>query len=138
MANLESAEEIQPWIDARNALAVVQIPQDFERNLLAGHQADVQVIVDGRNSNTAGTALNYIGTITDSFNVAWNREHQGIEPPIRIESRAWYNPNLFSNKKIKENVQSSFSYSGCRNHAEFQEKAKLVKISGGGKKESKF
>jgi ABC-2 type transport system permease protein len=94
VANLESAEEIQPWIDARKALAVVQIPRDFERNLLAGRHADVQVIVDGRNSNTAGTALNYIGTITDSFNVAWNREHQGVEPPIRIESRAWYNPNL--------------------------------------------
>jgi len=41
-------------------------------------------------------------------------------------------------KKIRENVQSSFSYSGARNIKEFRERAKLVPISGGGKKESKF
>jgi IMP dehydrogenase len=41
-------------------------------------------------------------------------------------------------QKVKENVQSSFSYSGCRTHAQFQKESKLIKISGGGKKESKF
>jgi len=40
--------------------------------------------------------------------------------------------------KAKENVQSSFSYSGARNIDEFRKKSVLVKISGGGKKESKL
>jgi IMP dehydrogenase len=41
-------------------------------------------------------------------------------------------------KKIRENVQSSFSYSGCRSHEQFQKESQLIKISGGGKKESKL
>jgi IMP dehydrogenase len=41
-------------------------------------------------------------------------------------------------RKIKENVQSSFSYAGAKNIGIFRKKSKLVKISGGGKKESKF
>ena len=34
---------------------------DFARRLQAGGGADVQIIADGRNSNTAGTALGYVG-----------------------------------------------------------------------------
>ena len=41
-------------------------------------------------------------------------------------------------RKIKENVQSSFSYSGSENMEEFKENARFVKLSPGGMKESKF
>ena len=41
-------------------------------------------------------------------------------------------------RKIKENVKSSFSYSGARTLNEFKLKSKLVKISGGGQRESKL
>ena len=41
-------------------------------------------------------------------------------------------------QNAKENVRSTLSYSGARNLDEFREKCVLVKISGGGKKESKF
>lgn len=41
-------------------------------------------------------------------------------------------------RKIKENLQSSFSYSGANNLKEFQEKAVLREISGGAKQESKL
>jgi ABC-2 type transport system permease protein len=94
VANVTAEEDIRPLIDSRRVLAVVHIGEDFERQLLSGREADVQVIVDGRNSNTASTALNYIGTVTDSFNAAWAREHKGVMPPVRVASRAWYNPNL--------------------------------------------
>jgi IMP dehydrogenase len=40
--------------------------------------------------------------------------------------------------KAKENIQSSFSYSGAKNMEKFKKKSKLIKISGGGKKESKI
>ena len=48
-------------IDDRRVLLVIQIDQDFERRLLAGESATVQAIADGRNSNTAGTALELCG-----------------------------------------------------------------------------
>lgn len=40
--------------------------------------------------------------------------------------------------KVRENVQSSFSYSGARDILEFRNKSELIKISGGGKQESKL
>ena len=41
-------------------------------------------------------------------------------------------------RKVKENLQSSFSYSGANNLKEFQRKAVLSEISGGAKSESKI
>ena len=94
VANLERAADIKNMINQRRVVLVVQIDQDFERRLLSGAQANVQVIADGRNSNTAGTAMGYISTIVESFNANWRTEHNQGDPPIRLSTRAWYNPNL--------------------------------------------
>ena len=64
VANLDRAD-VKTIINERRALLVIQIDQDFERRLLAGQSADVQVIADGRNSNTAGTAMGYVGSIVE-------------------------------------------------------------------------
>ena len=61
---------------------------------MSGQPADLQVIADGRNSNTAGTAIGYIGTIIESFNAAWRNERGQPGAPVRLTTRAWYNPNL--------------------------------------------
>jgi ABC-2 type transport system permease protein len=71
VADLYRPADVRAWIDERRALLVLQIDQDFERRLLGGQSADVQVIADGRNSNTAGTALGYVGTIVAAFNADW-------------------------------------------------------------------
>jgi ABC-2 type transport system permease protein len=94
VANLDSATDIRRTIDERRALLVLQIHQDFERRLMSGQPADLQVIADGRNSNTAGTAVGYIGTIIESFNTAWRNERGQPDAPVRLTTRAWYNPNL--------------------------------------------
>ena len=94
IANLRDQRQIGALIDSRTVLIVVQIGQDFERRLLSGQPADVQVIADGRNSNTAGTALNYIGTIIDNFNAGRQQTYSGTSPPVHAVERAWYNPNL--------------------------------------------
>ena len=91
VANLERAEDVKALIDQRRGLLVVEIDQDFERRLLSGQSADVQVIADGRNSNTANTAVNYVGTVVDAFNTKWWAGHGGGGPPVRITTRAWYN-----------------------------------------------
>ncbi|MCU0587012.1 MAG: ABC transporter permease [Syntrophobacteraceae bacterium] len=94
VATLHEQGRIQSLIDTRRALLVIQIGPDFERRLLGGQTADVQVIADGRNSNTAGTALNYIVTITERFNERWRQTHGDAPPPARIVPRAWYNPSI--------------------------------------------
>ncbi|HTP84249.1 MAG TPA: ABC transporter permease [Alphaproteobacteria bacterium] len=94
VADLRRADDIKPAIDGGRAVLVVQFAQDFERRLMAGRTADIQVIADGRNSNTAGTALNYVGTIVNGFNQHWASEHGKKGAPVRVVMRAWYNPNL--------------------------------------------
>jgi len=95
-ADLGRAEEISTWIDNRRALLVIQIGQDFERSLLAGKPAQVQAMADGRNSNTAGTALGYFGSLVEEFNADWGTHHGQAGPPARIVMRSWFNPNLDS------------------------------------------
>ncbi len=73
VANLTRQTDIASVIDQRQALLVIQIGQDFERELQAGKSADIQVIADGRNSNTAGTALGYVNAIVAAFNAEWTR-----------------------------------------------------------------
>lgn len=94
VANLTQAGQIKSTIDERRALLVIQIDPEFERRLLSGMPANVQVIVDGRNSNTAGTAMGYVNAIVEAFNSAWKIEHDRSGLPIRLNTRAWYNPNL--------------------------------------------
>jgi ABC-2 type transport system permease protein len=94
VANLENAYDIARYINDRRALLVLQIDQDFERRLYAGQPAAVQVIADGRNSNTAGIAVGYLNAIVEGFNADWRRDRGLPGAPIRLDTRAWYNPNL--------------------------------------------
>jgi ABC-2 type transport system permease protein len=95
-ADLARTKDISAWIDGSGALLVIQIDRDFERRLSAGETAQVQVTADGRNSNTAGTAMGYFAGIVDDFNADWRSAHGQPGPPIRIVTRSWYNPNLDS------------------------------------------
>jgi ABC-2 type transport system permease protein len=94
VADLDRPAGVKAAINGRSALLVVQIDQDFERRLMAGQPADVQVIADGRNSNTAGTALGYLGGIVEAWNADWRTAHGQAGPAVRVTTRAWYNPNL--------------------------------------------
>lgn len=95
VATLRSASEIAGIIDSGRALVVLSFPADFESRLAAGQSAPLQMILDGRNSTTAGAAAAEIGAIVAAFNAA-----RGVMPPITIERRAWYNPNLESRWNI--------------------------------------
>jgi ABC-2 type transport system permease protein len=94
VADLRRADDIPAYINDRRALLVIQIDQEFERRLFAGTPANIQVIADGRNSNTAGTAMSYVAAAVDSFNVQWRADHGQSVAPLQILNRAWYNPNL--------------------------------------------
>ena len=94
VATIARSTDMARLIDNRDALLVVRIGADFERKLAAGQQTDIQIIVDGRNSNTAGTAVGYVNSIVDSFNADWRTAHGLTDPPLKVSVRAWYNGNL--------------------------------------------
>jgi len=88
--------EIAGLIDARQVMLVVQLGPRFTADLASGRTAPVQVLIDGRNSNSAQVALNDVSQIVNQFNQDWMAAHGRAGPPVRLVPRAWYNPNLES------------------------------------------
>jgi ABC-2 type transport system permease protein len=94
VADLTREADIKEFINRQRVVLVLQIGQDFERRLSSGQPADLQVIADGRNSNTAATATGYVTAVVSAFNAEWLAAHgQGVAP-VSIRTRSWYNPNL--------------------------------------------
>lgn len=85
-------DEAQAAIDSQQVMAVVRIGQDFSRDLAAGESANIQVLLDGRKSNSAQLVNNYIGTIVAQFSADW-RLGSEVAQPSEIVDRSWYNPN---------------------------------------------
>jgi len=96
VAVISQEKEIAPLVDARKVLLVLHISPQFSRELLGGRSGPVQVIVDGRNSNTAAILLSYVNTIVAEFNKDWRSRRGGAEVLAHLETRAWFNPNLVS------------------------------------------
>lgn len=94
VATLRNESDIAPIVNAGDVLFVVNIPRRFEQRLAAGENTPVQLVLDARNSSTAGTAAGYLGAIVARFNADWRMEHGGGSVPMTMDVRSWYNPNL--------------------------------------------
>ena len=110
VASLQNAQQITAPIDNQQALMAIQIPADFERQLLRGKSAPIQVILDARNSSTAGMAAQYVSSVVGRFNQQWREEHGARITGIQIETRAWYNPNLESRWNIIPALIASLAF----------------------------
>ncbi len=84
------------WWTPGKCCLVLHIGPQFSRELLGGRSGPVQVIIDGRNSNTAAILLNYVNTIIAGFNTDWQQQIGAVATPAYLETRAWFNPNLVS------------------------------------------
>jgi ABC-2 type transport system permease protein len=93
---IRSDAEIAPLIDTQKVRVVVHVASKFSENLLHNRPAEVQVIVDGRNSNTAMVVLNYVNRIVTDFNRQWATLHGRSLPPARLYVRSWFNSALDS------------------------------------------
>jgi len=94
--HLERVADIDTAIDSRAAPVVLHIGPDFTRKLMSDRPAPVQMILDGRRSNTSLVIQGYAGRILSAFNEDWAEEHGLAATPARLAPRAWFNPNLHS------------------------------------------
>ncbi len=100
---LKSADEAMHMIDDARIRAAIVIPTDFSHKLISGETTDVQVLVDGMDSNAASTVLGYVQAVTLQYsqkivlkNLA--KIGRGNYIPIQYDARVWYNPELKSAK----------------------------------------
>lgn len=99
-----SRVEVERALARRDALAAVVVPVGFERAIARGEPTDVQVLLDGSDSNTATVAQGYIRQIlqTTSRSLIQERlEAAGVPRsertfPIDYRPRVFYNPDLRS------------------------------------------
>jgi ABC-2 type transport system permease protein len=78
---------------ARGALI---IPEDFGRRIARGEQAEVQMLVDGSDSNTAQIIAGDAEEIVRAFNA--ERGSATRPEPVSAAIRLWYNPSRSSQK----------------------------------------
>jgi len=93
---LRSEAEIRPLVDRKDALLVLHVGRQCSANVAQGEACPVQVVLDGRNSNTAMLALNYVRSIMTDFNGEYIEQTTGRPLPARLAIQAWFNPNLES------------------------------------------
>ena len=95
-AVLHSPRQIKKLINSRQVDMVLDIDPRFSQDLLTGKPAPVQIIVDGRNSNTALLILGYANSIIADASTQWSAAHGGHAAPARLIAHALFNPNLDS------------------------------------------
>ncbi|MDE0395091.1 MAG: ABC transporter permease [Gammaproteobacteria bacterium] len=86
-------------LDQGRAVATLEIPSGYARDLRAGRGATVQFLVDGTSSNTATVAQGYAARIVREVGLrqATHLPPGSLTGPgIELRARAWYNPSLES------------------------------------------
>jgi ABC-2 type transport system permease protein len=95
ITHLQSIEEIAPYINNQNGVMVVSIDEQFSRLLNRREPASVQIILDGRKSNSTQIVAGYATTIIQQFNDDFSAQHKIPTQATHVNPYYWYNPNLY-------------------------------------------
>lgn len=90
-----TATEMDAGLDAGRYTFAVNIPPNFQRDVLAGRQPDIQVNVDATRMSQAFTGNSYIqNIISGEVNSFVARARGDSVQPVSLEIRMRFNPNL--------------------------------------------
>lgn len=91
---VNNENEITENIAAQRVQMALEIKNDFSKNIKRGKIADVQVITDGRQTNTAAVASSYANEIIGNYSNELYKKQKGKRADINMCTRSFYNPNL--------------------------------------------
>jgi ABC-2 type transport system permease protein len=103
-------DEVRMLLDRSGVEAVIRVLPNFARDLARGRSAQVQILTDGTNSNTASLVSSYAGQIIAQYSSeALKTRQNGLLltrsprtpanlslPQVTARSRVWFNPDLHS------------------------------------------
>ena len=100
---LTSSQEATALLDDAKVKCALIIPRDFSNNLLSNQPADIQVLVDGMDANSATTIVGYVQVVSLEYsqNIILKelaKIGRADYIPVQFEARIWYNPELKSAK----------------------------------------
>jgi ABC-2 type transport system permease protein len=91
------AFEIDDAMDAGRYTFVVDVPPDFERDVLRGRQPQLQVNIDATAMLQAGAGASYIqGIVSDELLEFVHGRGTASHAAVRLSTRIMFNPNLTS------------------------------------------
>jgi ABC-2 type transport system permease protein len=112
VATPSSEEDVQRLLDHGQVHGVVRVLPGFARDLARGRATEVQVLLDGTNSNTASLVSAYAAGVINGYSndvfAGQTKNQQTIKveirgagvarpsPPVESASRVWFNPDLRS------------------------------------------
>jgi len=97
---------IERLIDDGTCLMAIVIPKGYGRWLLAGADSEIQIVLDGSDSNTARIALGYATALLQTYDGEIRAEaldRQGVTVkarPVEGRLRVWYNSQLLARNYI--------------------------------------
>ena len=92
---LITADEMDAGLDAGRYTFAINIPPNFQRDILAGRQPEIQVNVDATRMSQAFTGNGYIqNIITGEVNSFIARYRDNSVLPVELAVRMRFNPNL--------------------------------------------
>lgn len=96
-------ERARDLMDRGKVRTIIRMNSGFEDDLRAGRTAQLQIIVDGTDSNTAGIVLDYSAKIVSEFSrkILQTQAARLTGSPqelgkVEMQTRAWFNENLES------------------------------------------
>jgi ABC-2 type transport system permease protein len=98
--------DIEKDIDKSAILMGIVIPRDYSQRLNAGGKGNVQILLDGSDSNTASIALSYVEGLVQNYalQVRSNGQERSaglpLVSPVDSRVRIWYNSTLESTNYI--------------------------------------
>ncbi len=101
-AYIDSETQLRSLIDHSAVTLALHFPPDFSARIKAGRTASLQLIIDATDSNAALIVAKYASLILQDYaqQLLRQRYHHaargGLQPPVVLVPRAWFNPNLIS------------------------------------------
>ncbi len=90
---VDNPHDLTEKIDTEKAFVALTIPEDFTKKLYVGESPTVQLILDGRKSNTAQVVSGYLTQIFMAFQYEVDVADIA-QSPITLRVRNWFNPDL--------------------------------------------
>ncbi|MBI5464531.1 MAG: ABC transporter permease [Ignavibacteriales bacterium] len=104
IVTIEREQDIDRLVDGEEIRVALVIPRHFGRDVERGVPAQVQIIVDGSNSNSATVSVGYANNIVQQYsakvltNTLMRTSRRTVAMPLDFRPRVWYNPELRSSK----------------------------------------
>jgi ABC-2 type transport system permease protein len=107
VSEVDRYDDVESEINHDRCMLALVIPVGYGRDLLAGREAEVQLIFDGSDSNTASIASAYANVLLQTYTADVRGKslnaRAGVRPrssPVEARLRVWYNSELKSKNYI--------------------------------------